>query len=73
MTAYQGHRSWNAWNVSLWIGNDEGLYIWARELVKLYGRCKAARTMTEELKGQSTLDGAAYNYTCIYEALDEIV
>jgi len=26
MSKYQGHRSWNAWNVALWIGNDEGLY-----------------------------------------------
>lgn len=23
---YNGHESWNAWNVALWIGNDEPLY-----------------------------------------------
>ena len=26
MTEYNGHPSWNAWNVALWIGNDEPLY-----------------------------------------------
>ena len=73
MTAYQGHRSWNAWNVALWIGNDEGLYAWAVDLVKEHGRKRAARIMTRDLQGQSTPDGAKYNFTCIYEALDEIV
>ena len=24
--AYNGHKNWNYWNVSLWINNDEGLY-----------------------------------------------
>lgn len=27
---YQGHPSWNHWNVSLWVNNDEGLYREAR-------------------------------------------
>jgi len=26
MKTYNGHRSWNAWNVSLWIGSDDSLY-----------------------------------------------
>ncbi len=67
---YNGHRSWNAWNVSLWINNDEGLYRWAYDLVKQYGRRKAANALTRELKGQKTPDGAKYNYTTIYEALE---
>ena len=33
MAAYQGHRSWNAWNVSHWIGNDEPLYKAAVECI----------------------------------------
>ena len=26
MAQYNGHRSWNAWNVSLCLNNDQGLY-----------------------------------------------
>ncbi len=31
---YNGHRNYNYWNVSLWIGNDEGLYNLARHCVR---------------------------------------
>jgi len=70
MASYQGHRSWNAWNVSLWISNDEPLYRRAVELVQKHGRRKAARIMSNELAGEKTPDGARYNVTCIYEALE---
>ncbi len=69
MASYNGHRSWNAWNVSLWIGNDEGLYRRAIELINLHGRDKAARIMAEELRNGLTPDGARYNLTCVREAL----
>jgi len=26
---FNGHPSYDHWNVALWFGNDEGLYIWA--------------------------------------------
>ena len=73
MPAYNGHRSWNAWNVSLWINNDESMYRYARELVEKHGRKNAARFLADDLDGQKTPDGARYNYTCIYEALEDIV
>ena len=69
MSAYQGHRSRNAWNVALWIANDEGLYRWADDLIKEHGVNKAARIMARELEGQTTPDGGKYNLTCIREAL----
>ena len=69
MAKYNGHRSWNSWNVSLWIGNDEGLYTWAVELIKSMGRDKAARHMARQLDGEKTPDGAQYNRTCVREAL----
>lgn len=66
---YNGHRSWNAWNVSLWINNDGGLYRRARDLARCKGIGTAARILTSELEGERTPDGARYNKTCIREAL----
>ena len=70
MATYNGHRSWNAWNVSLWINNDEGLYRLAQNCVrgtKTLGA--AARLMLKDLQGCRTPDRAQYNLTCIREAL----
>lgn len=73
MTKYNGHRSWNAWNVSLWINNDEALYRWAIEMVRKHGVTKAARHMAAQLDGERTPDGARYNFTCIKEAIADIL
>jgi hypothetical protein len=74
MAQYQGHRSWNAWNVSLWINNDEGLYRLAVETVKEAGTvAKGARMLWRMLEGERTPDGARYNLTCIREALRGIL
>lgn len=69
MAKYNGHKSWNAWNVSLWINNDEGLYNLALALVREHGRKKAARIMAQEFDGKRTPDGATYNNTNIYAAM----
>jgi hypothetical protein len=66
---YQGHRSWNAWNVSLWINNDEPLYRMALSFVKRYGRGVGAIRLANALRGEKTPDGAVYNVTCLREAL----
>ena len=73
MAEYQGHRSWNAWNVSLWINNDEGLYRHAVELARKHGIGKGAVIMAREMRGERTPDGGVYNLTCIREALRGIV
>ena len=73
MAKYQGHRSWNAWNVSLWINNDESLYREAVRLVKAYGANRAAHQMARDMAGQATPDGGRYNLTTIREALRGIL
>ena len=69
MREYNGHRSWNAWNVSLWLSNDEGLYRWVTRLVREYGKERAALKVFREIGGERTPDGAVYNRTCIRAAL----
>lgn len=71
MPTYNGHRSWNAWNVSLWIHNDEYLYRAADDLVKKHGKEKAALFLFRTLKGMKTPDGAIYNLRCVREAVRE--
>jgi hypothetical protein len=68
---YQGHRSWNAWNVVLWIGNDEPLYRQARRCLKEGGNAtRAARLFLEVVgEGSKTPDGGVYNFKCVREAL----
>lgn len=68
---HNGHRSWNAWNVSLWITNDEGL---CRLALDCKRRSKtvsgASRLFLRDIgEGSKTPDGGAYNMTCVREAL----
>ena len=76
MATYNGHRSWNAWNVSLWINNDEDLYCLAKGFVDCYetcgGRDEAAKAMLESLTNCGTTrtpDGAPYSVSSIRAAM----
>lgn len=67
---YNGHRSWNAWNVALWIGNDEGLYRMALECKRQSKSIVfAAAKFMHRVGTSKTPDGAKYNITCVIEAL----
>jgi len=84
MEAYNGHRSWNAWNVSLWIGNDESIYTFAINCIakaKQYyeGKSwssdftilrKATRLFMQSFGGDITPDGATYNALSVKLALE---
>ncbi len=39
---YNGHKNYNAWNISLWINNDEPMYKWAKQLISHYGNKDSA-------------------------------
>lgn len=72
MKEYQGHRSWNAWNISLYISNEEALY---REAVDCLRRTKTPGAATRlflnrtGLRGTRTPDGAVYNPLSVKLAL----
>lgn len=70
--AYNGHKNWNQWNVSLWLNNDERLYRMAQEYVRMFGKAKAAHGIMGELEANDerfTPDGAPYSITAIKNAL----
>lgn len=75
--SYQGHRSWNSWNVSLWIHNDEGLYLLAKMCIAEAKRIHAtkhtaAQLMFDDLTESNiteTPQGAPYTVTSIREAM----
>jgi predicted NUDIX family NTP pyrophosphohydrolase len=71
MGAFNGFRSWNAWNVSLWINNDEGLYALAKEAVNSTETLDAAaKRLLGYLEGQRTPDGAVYNLSSLRSAIE---
>jgi hypothetical protein len=73
MAKYYGHPSRAAWNVSLWINNDESLYDLARRCVMVTkNRRQAAERMLSVLTSygiEKTPDGYKYTITNIRNAM----
>ena len=76
MKGYQGHRSYNAWNISLWISNDEPLYRFAIEcLTRSTSKgnkptlSQATRRFMNVFGNDKTPDGVPYTVTNVRLAL----
>lgn len=77
MKEFNGFRSWNAWNVSLWLNNDEGLYRVMLDCLEVAAgnKRKAARFVLNTLRDwglTQTPDGGRYNVTAIMGAMEGI-
>lgn len=71
---YQGHPSWQAWNVSLWIANDEPLYRLAVDCLGGSQTIKeAAVAFIDNLGMHSTPDGAEYDLKSVKYALGRLL
>ena len=67
---YNGHRSWNAWNVALWLSNEYNLYQEIVDRVRKNGLTKAVNMMYRDIGGDKTPDGATYNKLSIKLAIE---
>jgi len=74
--AYNGHKNWNQWNVSLWINSDEWLYGMARQFAKRGPtREIAAQRLLDalqEFNQYKTPDGAPYTKTALLNAMRKL-
>lgn len=82
MKEYNGHRSWNAWNVSLWICYDEGLYNMAVDAInEARKNCKnkrraisyATTLLLDYLGEDKTPDGASYNRSSVKHCIEGLM
>lgn len=68
---YNGHPSWQHWNVCLWLHNEEPLYRMMLGVIRgAETREVAARRLLEILPSR-TPDGADYSYETIHYAIED--
>lgn len=75
MKPYNGHRSWNAWNVALWLSNDESLYRLCMDCLEAANSLNHAVNLVYYHLGngyEKTPDGAQYNRLSIKLALSDL-
>ena len=74
---YNGHPSYNAWNVALWIGNDDGMYNLAREYKRSLGVMQGARAFVRDFELDTrfrgkTPDGVRWTVTNVARAMRDL-
>ena len=67
---YNGHRSYNAWNVALWLHNDVDLYNLWYWMPEHFSLNKAVSTLLAVLPVK-TPDGAVYNRLSVKLAIQD--
>ena len=75
-TTFNGWATWETWNASLWIANDEGLYDIAKEMARRsIHPYREFITQMEEIYGMSeTPDGCRWDSPLIEESeMDEMM
>ena len=72
---YNGWANYETWNVALWIGNDEGLYNWAKDYARHgYGYRQLAESLAENSVSPLTPDGVHWLDSGLdIERLDEMM
>ena len=69
-STYNGWKNRATWNVALWIGNDQGMYEFAKEC----GNYKTFAETMREVGYTETPDKVAYNDSSLdIERLDEMI
>ena len=79
-TPYNGHESKTAWNVSLWLNNDESLYEAMLSCLRAANRPKSSTTQTRYRAARAlhaelpprTPDGCRYSVHTIHLAMRDI-
>lgn len=70
---YNGHKSYEYWNVALWLANDYGLYTMAKEAKNQFKDDRAAARFIFkallECGSRKTPDGVAFNIARIQAAI----
>lgn len=71
MSEYNGHKDWDHWNVALWLGNDEPLYLACMAAIRDHASIDSAAThLIAHALPEKTNDGADYTHERVRAALE---
>ena len=69
---FNGHPSWEHWNVTLWVNGSIGLYRLAYSLTLKHGEEKAAQLLFVVLEGMQTPDRVPFTRELLRHAIRDI-